>query len=146
MAYPKEVDLTLPCAYCYLTMYREPEDSPYRGGSGSGSGIGNVFGGNAYDIARAATTIKAASMIAIRFFFKNLTPGSLLLKMQGIPSGEGVGETALNQPETILLAAYWDSWRQVNGKAFGQWWAEQEPRTEPAVEAVAEGWNLANMY
>ncbi|CAK7224369.1 Checkpoint protein hus1 [Sporothrix curviconia] len=148
MAYPKEVDLTLPCAYCYLTMYREPEDSPYRGGNGYVVGIDNAFAGNAHDIAQSANTIKAAAMIAIRHFFKNLTPGSTFLKAGHYPCADGgVGESerGLSQEETILLAAYWDSWRQVNGKAFGQWWAEQEPRTEPAVEAAAEGWDLANM-
>ncbi|CAK7216308.1 Checkpoint protein hus1 [Sporothrix bragantina] len=146
MAYPKEVDLSLPCAYCYLTMYHEPEDSPYRGGNGSVAGVGNAFSGNAQAIARSANTIKAAAMLAIRFFFKNLTPGSNFLTKIGYSSGDsGIGQTVLSQPETVLLAAYWDSWRQVNGKAFGQWWAEQEPRTEPAVEAAAEGWDLANL-
>ncbi|CAK7219211.1 Checkpoint protein hus1 [Sporothrix eucalyptigena] len=185
MAYPKDVDLTLPCTYCYLTLYREPEDSPYRGGNGNNGRNGSIFKGSSQDIARSAATIKRAASIAIRFFFKALPPnandsannnannnaahdsGNNAANSVANNTGDGANINANNNAgvnananangicieeqrqmtnsESMLMAAYWDSWRQVNGKAFGEWWAEQEPRTEPAVEAVAEGWDLANM-
>ncbi|CAK7271990.1 Checkpoint protein hus1 [Sporothrix epigloea] len=136
----------MPCAYCYLAMYHEPIDSPYRGGSGSINGAGSAFCGTTHDIARLAQVVKAGAAIAECLFFKNPILGHTPIDSINAVSQKDASKVhSLNRADEILLAVYWDSWRQLNGNAFGQWWAEQEPRTEPAVRAVAENWDLTNI-
>jgi len=37
---------------------------------------------------------------------------------------------------------YWEGWRRNHSREFGQWWAAQDPPTQPATPAPMQGWVL----
>jgi len=62
---------------------------------------------------------------------------------------QGVVGRAVIRAITVLAAdkfkdrldrIYWEVWRKNQSREFGQWWALQEPPTEPAVAASPQGW------
>ncbi len=115
-AYPREVDLSHPCTYCYLTLQSEPKESAYRGGVDAEK--------NGRPGARKAFK-KAARLVKDKF--------------------KSHQQQQMSNDEANLVAAYWESWRQAHGKEFGDWWAEQEPESPPAETPPSQGWNLWNM-
>ncbi|KAL1896550.1 hypothetical protein Sste5346_004584 [Sporothrix stenoceras] len=139
MAFPRTVDLSVPCAYCFMKLDCTIQDAGehIRGPPKISKGTTSRIPGKRYAVL-GAKYFFAYSYYAISTALYAVTTG-----LDDCMSGKG----ELTDQEEERLDAYIDAMNETRSRSFHQWWSMQLPVTLPAVLAPgADGLYYSDGY